>query len=267
MRIEIQAITPAIAAEYLKKNTRNRNLQQVVVDRYADDMARGNWQLTHQGIAFNADGVLLDGQHRLAAVIKAGVTVEMMVAFGVADKAQGDMDSQQVRKVSHSLTIAYGTSVSDRDVAVAKMIFCVEQGRVIKPSNSQTYDLIKQLRPSLDWAYPYRAVDGKGVRSAPVWSAICLAYFYENDLSRLADFCETLVGHRMANGAEDRSAQLLREMLISSKGLLHNHASRLEVFLKTQRATYAFCRRESLSKIYATKQYYVWPLNGSQARS
>jgi len=34
---------------------------------FAEAMRRGEWMVTHQGIAFDTQGVLVDGQHRLAA--------------------------------------------------------------------------------------------------------------------------------------------------------------------------------------------------------
>jgi hypothetical protein len=59
--------------------THNRKLSPVVVQRYADDMRRGNWDLTHQGIAFDTEGWLIDGQHRLAAVALSGVACEFWI--------------------------------------------------------------------------------------------------------------------------------------------------------------------------------------------
>lgn len=43
----------------------------MVVKGFAEAMSRGEWMVTHQGIAFSSAGVLVDGQHRLAAVIEA----------------------------------------------------------------------------------------------------------------------------------------------------------------------------------------------------
>ena len=266
MKTEIVTITPEMAQAYLAKNTNNRRIRPTAVDRYACDMRAGKWDLTHQGLAFNCDGTLLDGQHRLAAIVEAGVPVTMMVTTGVSNLAQRNMDSLIIRKPADALSLSYGKTVTDRDVAIAKVIFYTVAGKVLKPSNSQVHDLLCALQNSIEWSACYRAVEGKGIRSAPVWAAICLAYYYEADLGRLSEFCSTLVGHRMAAGDSDRAAQLLRESLISAKISMHNAAQRTDAFLKTQRATHAFCRRESLSKIYATKQYYTWPLDRSAVR-
>lgn len=75
-------VTPDMAREWLKANVHNRRVRPNVVDRYARDMADGKWMLTHQGIAFDKNGTLVDGQHRLLAICKANVPVTMMVTDG-----------------------------------------------------------------------------------------------------------------------------------------------------------------------------------------
>ncbi|HEY5050458.1 MAG TPA: hypothetical protein VII50_06125, partial [Acidothermaceae bacterium] len=71
MRSKVQTITPAKAAEWLEANTTNRPVSRTVVRSFAEAMKRGEWIVTHQGIAFDVSGVLIDGQHRLAAVVEA----------------------------------------------------------------------------------------------------------------------------------------------------------------------------------------------------
>ena len=74
-------VTPPLAASWLKRNLCNRPVTQGAVLYLANEMKQGTWQHTHQGICFNKEGVLLDGQHRLHAVIVAGVAVWMNVRF------------------------------------------------------------------------------------------------------------------------------------------------------------------------------------------
>ncbi len=83
MEILMMDITPTLAAELLQKNATNRPLRPSHVNTLAGVMARGQFQTTHQGVALNTRGELVDGQHRLMAVIKSGMTVKMPVAFGV----------------------------------------------------------------------------------------------------------------------------------------------------------------------------------------
>lgn len=77
----IEVIDPDLAALLLTGNVRNRSLSSVMVDSFARDMIAGNWRVTHQGIALDKDGRLLDGQHRLSAVVKSGVTIRTAVTY------------------------------------------------------------------------------------------------------------------------------------------------------------------------------------------
>jgi hypothetical protein len=65
VRSRVQTIAPAKAAEMLDANTTNRPLSRTVVRAFGEAMSRGDWMVTHQGIAFDVNGVLVDGQHRL----------------------------------------------------------------------------------------------------------------------------------------------------------------------------------------------------------
>lgn len=80
-----EIITPEIAQEYLKFNERNRDIRWSDVIKYARDMKRRSWQKTPVPIVFGKNGKLKDGQHRLYAVIEAGVPVEFQVAYDVDD--------------------------------------------------------------------------------------------------------------------------------------------------------------------------------------
>ena len=85
MYSRIETITPEIAADYLSRNNRNRKIRQGVVKRYAADIKNGNWQLSPQGISFYESGNLADGQHRLMAIIEAGIPVDMYVTYDVPE--------------------------------------------------------------------------------------------------------------------------------------------------------------------------------------
>lgn len=98
-------VSPALAEEYLKKNTHNRALNKNVVAKYASTMRAGKWLITHQGIAFNAAGDLIDGQHRLWAIIKAGVTVRLAVTRNLDGATQLVLDTGQRRSISQNLSL------------------------------------------------------------------------------------------------------------------------------------------------------------------
>ena len=82
MKSNVMMVDPALAAAWLAKNAQhNRPMRPTVVAGYAQQMQRGQWQLTHQGVAFDVNGILIDGQHRLSAVVQSNCIVPMMVTM------------------------------------------------------------------------------------------------------------------------------------------------------------------------------------------
>lgn len=100
MHSEMLTITPAEASKYLANNPANRRISETIVKAMAEDMKAGRWMETHQGIAISKTGRLLDGQHRLTAIIKAGIPVKMMVTFDVDEKAMDAIDQGRKRSTS-----------------------------------------------------------------------------------------------------------------------------------------------------------------------
>ena len=75
MKCEIMKVSPEMATKWLEKNIVNRRIRDYKVNAYARDMKNGDWRLNGEAIVFNKSGQLVDGQHRLNAIAKSGVTV------------------------------------------------------------------------------------------------------------------------------------------------------------------------------------------------
>lgn len=101
----IETITPAIAADLLNRNTHNRRLSESFVDLYCEDIANGRWSMNGEAIKIAEDGTLLDGQHRLAAIVKANTDVTTLVVRGLPIETQGTMDIGRKRAVRDVLHI------------------------------------------------------------------------------------------------------------------------------------------------------------------
>jgi hypothetical protein len=85
MKTELVSVTPSLARDWLKKNTKNRAIRPSHVETLRQSFERGEQVTTHQGIAFDIDGILLDGQHRLSAIglMHEGFSFTMMVTWGL----------------------------------------------------------------------------------------------------------------------------------------------------------------------------------------
>lgn len=103
MKFSIQTITPKKATELLANNPDNRLIRKSHVVWLANEMVEGRWQVTAQGVSLSDNGQVVDGQHRLSAVIVANIPVQMMVATGVPADAIDVYDIGAKRTVADTL--------------------------------------------------------------------------------------------------------------------------------------------------------------------
>lgn len=97
MRVSLETIIPKKAAEWLKLNTSNRPLSVAWIERLAAIILDGQWRINGDAIRFDLEGRLLDGQHRLHAVLVANKPIESYVARGVSDDAFDTIDQGHKR--------------------------------------------------------------------------------------------------------------------------------------------------------------------------
>lgn len=82
-----QFITPEIAREMLENNEGNRSVKLPVVLRYSKDILHDRWKPnTGEAIKLSESGRVLDGQHRLFAIIKADKGILVHVCSGIKDE-------------------------------------------------------------------------------------------------------------------------------------------------------------------------------------
>lgn len=98
-------VTPAMAAKWLDANTHNRGFRRDKIEAYARDILAGTWTENGDAVRFDENGVLLDGQHRLAAITEAQKPVPMFIVTGLPPEAQETMDSGIRRTLSDVLQL------------------------------------------------------------------------------------------------------------------------------------------------------------------
>lgn len=97
-------VTPEKAKEWLENNIENnRRVSRSRVRRLAADMKSSRWRYNGETIKFDSRGRLVDGQHRLEAVIEAGVPVPMEVIEDVPVDALHTIDQGRARTAADSL--------------------------------------------------------------------------------------------------------------------------------------------------------------------
>jgi len=104
----MRVVTPSWAEQILKKNgptDRNRKLNVSYVDKLAGEIKAGAWRETGSPIIVSRTGRLLDGQHRLYAVVKAQKPIRNLVVTGIEDKNFDAIDSGRPRHAADVLHI------------------------------------------------------------------------------------------------------------------------------------------------------------------
>lgn len=150
--VRVERITPDRAREYLGHNTRNRTIRARTVAAYSADMKNGDWRWNGEAIKFGADGTLLDGQHRLMAIVEADVPIRMLVVRGLPEETQMTMDTGAKRTFSDHLRLA-GEDHYVTLATTARSVTAWEDGGVTAFASGNQYTNAQMLR-TLD-AYPW----------------------------------------------------------------------------------------------------------------
>lgn len=124
-------VTPDMAAEWLAScNVDNRAIRETVVKRYVDMMNSGEWKPTHQGVAFS-DRRLIDGQHRLTAIVRANKPQWLVVFAGQPDDVFGVLDKGTNRSLRDEVPLS--GPVLDTISWMAQTLGDTTQSRIVRP--------------------------------------------------------------------------------------------------------------------------------------
>lgn len=178
--IGVEVVTPESAKEMLKGNSTNRPLSSRLVKAYSRDMENGDFKTTHQGIALNSKGEVVDGQHRLQAIIDAGVPIRLVVARYSEECTALDMplDLQKRRHVSDILGMDRRTVETFYFMARE---LTGEKGRRMETEIMRMFE----LHPNVKHWYENNITKTKAnvITSAPVRAAVAMAYISGYDWS------------------------------------------------------------------------------------
>jgi hypothetical protein len=103
----VMLVTPDMAQDWLdNRNLRNRRKSNVTARKYVKAIQASRWKCTHEGIAFDRDGFLIDGQHRLMAIVQTGTSLKLFVipfVDGMDDDTFGVLNSGNRRQAGQML--------------------------------------------------------------------------------------------------------------------------------------------------------------------
>ncbi|MFF3864088.1 hypothetical protein [Streptomyces sp. NPDC002209] len=121
-------------------------MSQRAVAGLVSAMLAGEYLLTHQPVAFDALGRLIDGQHRLAAVVQSGVTVQMWVIIGADPDTFGVVDTGLARRPAQFLRVKHSTNIH----GALGMLRFAEACRANDGQVPDSFQFAMDVKPCLD---------------------------------------------------------------------------------------------------------------------
>ncbi|MCW5886445.1 MAG: hypothetical protein KIT33_15850, partial [Candidatus Kapabacteria bacterium] len=130
-------ITPELAATLLANNINNRSLNNGRVSFYAKQIRNNNWRLTGETIKLAKNYTLIDGQHRLEAIIKAGKSAEMEIAFGIDNDTFNVIDTGRTRNGADVISILKVKNAA-KVASVLRTLIAYQRGVLIGTRGGRT---------------------------------------------------------------------------------------------------------------------------------
>lgn len=170
---KVETITPEIAKTMLGENVNNRRISRDNVNLFAREIRNGEWRFNGEAIKFGKDGRLLDGQHRLLAVIAADKPLTTLVIRGLEDETQQTMDSGKTRTLGDVLTLR-GEKNSTQLASLARAVYLADQLGMeaaaqndLKPTRGEIISFIDQTPQLADVLAASRAFRSQQVLHEP----------------------------------------------------------------------------------------------------
>lgn len=227
MEARVELITPNDARRYLAKNVNNyRTVNRHKVNLYARDMKSGNWQENGEAIKFNNRGELVDGQHRLEAIIASDTDIHSLVIRGI-DNSVSLYDSGKNRSI-REIALAEGVParLTEGVFTAAAAIIITGDPRGYKAGSTKQYPTRMELTNFIKkrqhlWDNVYVCIRARGGNPITRKSFIYAAAFYflydGCDIDYVKNFFDVVGTGFPISGVECSSAIVLRNMLINTR--------------------------------------------------
>ena len=217
----VEDISPELAKKMLEHNTKNRNLNMNMVNSIANSIKNGHYIFTNQSIGFDTNGVLTDGQHRLEAIVLAGIAVPMVVVYGSNQSPY--LDRGKKRTVSDNLTICYGNEYSQRVVGMLNHAF-----RLVTDKHSSmdemkmqiAYDKIRPLVEQSEFAATFHSPKSQfgSYYGAAVLTLMLSGRYANEDIADMNSmFLYGMHAEGMPNRPQDSMIIETRDMIMASR--------------------------------------------------
>lgn len=218
-RVERVLITPEQAEKWLEQNKGNRTIRLRKVREYAADITNDRWAYNFQAVMFDTEGTLIDGQHRLAAVVLAAKPIVTDVVYDADPQTAKHIDGGIPRTAS-DIAQWQGIGNTTAGCAIARWWLFHEAGSLNKknaklnPSRSAIVNKLSEMNEQIQEAI-HIVKPAKHIIPATV-AGFSFLLFSQLDRALAVNFFEKLAS---GIGYEEGSAlHRLRERLIENRG-------------------------------------------------
>lgn len=247
----VQTVTPELAQEFIDRNEQNRAVVTAWVRFLADEMSNGRFMLTHQGLAFDWNGAMLDGQHRCHAVIEAQVAVKMLITENLNPATREVIDQGRIRKLSDNLKILLGQDRADLVGGILQMIERAINHSTLRLSYPAAVEILNKRHAAIEWAKA-NVVGTRFSRgtfsTAPLVAAF--VYAYPANPRAVSEAYHALVDGTFSSMSDP--LHVLREKIIATP--TRGEKSRIELFNKTLGAIHMTLHGEKCKKLQVSKE-------------
>lgn len=264
MKTTIETITPAIAKkildqtedQILKGKVEHRPLSNIIVNRYARDMKAGYWLTTHQGIAFDDQGNLIDGRHRLWAIVRSNIPIEMLVTRDIPHaKLDGHtlkpidvVDRGRVRSVGQQLVIAHGYINGTLLASTCRVIaLALLQEHHTALSVGQTLEVLKVYESNIE------AILNIGHGPAYILGPVAMYHYASPKLAR--EFATGYFSLEELQSGDPRLALFKHFIGHKARGAARNIGAKLKSACS---ALYAFNEHSTVASIHGSQEALDW---------
>lgn len=270
MYFKKMVVTPEIASVWLLTNPRNRSIKLIAKNKLVADIKNGAWEVTHQMIAISPEGKLIDGHHRLEAIVESGISCEMWVAFNAPESSKidhsvprTDQDSLYMANIIEKGSIEYfnltypaitymvavsnGANAAKSLTAADKHILYLKYQSLIDPIMS----IVRKFKGN--------KTNSRG-RSASVTYAMICALNAGVPQNTIYDWYYILATGDFYKEGDDYQTKVGRSVLVFRNYLEGtatnmNLTTKEEVFRKAQSSLYHFSHNHIVTKLYGMQTY------------
>ena len=233
-----QDIGPCDAKKLIEASIGNRPIKHGKVLGYASDMRRGFWRCEPgiEPIQISKDGKLMNGHHRLMAVIEYGGPVQFRVEFGVSADVMDFIDRNAPRSVGDIMAISYGWTSSRVRVAIINAIHRYGSGGR-QPWRSLTISETVKLGDIYQESMNEVGHCHKGIISAAMVAVFVRARRHGEPIDGIKTFIDAVKSGVPSPGWESSGALLLARFILErSRRNTHGGSAGTQVTAMTERA-------------------------------